>query len=263
LRGVPELSSVMLLANDLGEYEEAEVMRKKIEACLAAFVTQADAEEGPPIGDDSAGAVGDAGGTGDLRLEEFYPAMIAYLKEGESVTISDPKPSQGYEAYKRSRLRDFAVGAGVTYEHVSGDLSNVNYSSYRAGLITFRNHIEMLRWQCIIPRFCQPVWNAFVRHAHIAGMVRVPRAKVNWHLPRFESVDPVKDAVATLMELRSGLQTHQEALAERGRDYDKTMSRLAKEKADRGGKQLVLDLDPAVVSKAGVTQARPEGSEPL
>jgi lambda family phage portal protein len=262
-RGVPELTSVMLLASDLGDYEEAELMRKKIEACLAAFVTQADGEDGPGAGDTSAGTTPDAGGTGSLRLEEFYPAMIAYLKDGESVTISDPKPSQGYEAYKRSRLRDMATGGGIMYQDISGDLSDVNYSSYRAGLIGFRRHIEALRWRCIVPRFCQPIWNAFVAHAHVAGMVRVPKARVTWHLPRFESVDPVKDAVAALMELRSGLQTHKGALAERGEDYDKTTAQLAKEKADRNRLQLVLDLDPAVVSKAGVTQARPDGSETL
>jgi lambda family phage portal protein len=38
-RGVTDFAPVMLRMRDLDDYDDAEVMRKKIEACLAAFVT--------------------------------------------------------------------------------------------------------------------------------------------------------------------------------------------------------------------------------
>jgi capsid protein len=38
----------------------------------------------------------------------------------------------------RQQLRAIAMGMGITYEQLTGDLTNVNYSSIRAGLIEFR-----------------------------------------------------------------------------------------------------------------------------
>ncbi len=45
VRGVPWLAPVILKLRDLDEYDDAELVRKKIEACFAAFVTGSDDEE--------------------------------------------------------------------------------------------------------------------------------------------------------------------------------------------------------------------------
>ena len=45
VRGVPWFAPVILKLRDLDEYDDAELVRKKIEACFAAFVTGADDEE--------------------------------------------------------------------------------------------------------------------------------------------------------------------------------------------------------------------------
>ena len=45
VRGVPWLAPVILKLRDLDEYDDADLVRKKIEACFAAFVTGADDEE--------------------------------------------------------------------------------------------------------------------------------------------------------------------------------------------------------------------------
>ena len=45
VRGVPWFAPVMLKLRDLDAYDEAELVRKKIEACFAAFVTGVQDEE--------------------------------------------------------------------------------------------------------------------------------------------------------------------------------------------------------------------------
>ena len=70
VRGVPWFAPVILKLRDLDEYDEAELVRKKIEACFAAFVTGADDEE--TLGT----AATDADGS---RIETFEPGMIEYL----------------------------------------------------------------------------------------------------------------------------------------------------------------------------------------
>jgi capsid protein len=37
-----------------------------------------------------------------------------------------------YEAFMRQQLRSIAVGVGLTYEQLTSDLTDVNYSSIRA-----------------------------------------------------------------------------------------------------------------------------------
>ena len=52
----------------------------------------------------------------------------------------------------RLQLHAIAAGVGLTYELLTGDLSQVNYSSIRAGLIEFRRRMEALQWQLLRPR---------------------------------------------------------------------------------------------------------------
>ena len=145
---------------DLDEYDDAELVRKKIEACFAAFVTGD--EDGATLGASSTDAEG-------RRIERFEPGMIEYLPSGKDVRFATPGASGGYAEYMRVQLHAIAAGVGLTYELLTGDLSQVNYSSIRAGLIEFRRRIEALQWQLLIPGLCQPVWRRFVAVGQATG----------------------------------------------------------------------------------------------
>ena len=62
VRGVPWFAPVILKLRDLDDYDDAELMRKKIEACFAAFVTGAQDED--TLGKANINAAGD-------RIEAF------------------------------------------------------------------------------------------------------------------------------------------------------------------------------------------------
>jgi capsid protein len=83
-------------------------------------------------------------------------------------------------------------------------LSQVNYSSIRAGIVEFRRIVEAIQWQLVIPVFCQPIWDWFSEAAYVAGLVPTPRIAVNWSPPRFEYLNPLDDARADLMMMRMG-----------------------------------------------------------
>src|SRR5206468_382132 len=73
-----------------------------------------------------------------------------------------PWPAGGYRDYLMTELQGIGAGIDVPYELLSGDLSNVNYSSYRAGMLGFRNAIEAFRWLTLIPMYCRPTWRRFI-----------------------------------------------------------------------------------------------------
>lgn len=141
----------------------AELVRKKTEACVTAIV----------FGDDEAQqgiapAVIDADGN---RVEQFEPGLIAYARGGKDIRFNQPAATGGYGEYKRASLHTIAAGFRVPYELLTGDLSQVNYSSIRAGLVEFRRHVDAVQWQLVFPMLCAPVWRWFIREALSAGLV--------------------------------------------------------------------------------------------
>ncbi|WP_460922815.1 phage portal protein, partial [Staphylococcus aureus] len=69
------------------------------------------------------------------------PGMIKYVANTEDVEFGEPAASGGYGDYTSTQLHAIAAGAGTTYEQMTGDLSRVNYSSIRAGLVEVRKMI--------------------------------------------------------------------------------------------------------------------------
>jgi len=236
-RGVPWLAPVIMRMRDLDDYEEAELVRKKIEACFAAFI----------LGGDPGRTLGTSQMQGSQRIETFEPGMIAYLGDGEDVRFATPQPSAGYPDYVRHQLRSIAAGLGVPYEVLTGDLSQTNYSSIRAGMLEFRRMIDQFRWQILIPQFCQPVWD---RVMSLAGI----EASVSWTPPKWEWVDPAKEAAAVQTNIRNGLTTLREAISEMGYDPDEQLAEIAatNEALDKLG--IILDCDPRRVTATGAQQ---------
>lgn len=225
VRGVPVLAPVIMAMRDLDEYQDALRVRAKIEACLAAFVTAPGGEDVPTIGTTT---TDDSG----KRIEEFRPGMIMYGKPGEDVKFFAPTGVGGYAEYVRQNERSIATGMGLTYEQLTGDLSNVNYSSYRAGLLSFRTGIQSFRWLCLIPGFLQPIRRRFIDNAFAAGKIPDVIYQTEWTPPSFGSIDPLKDAEAADMDLRTGRATWPQAVAEQGFDPRKQIAEIKRWKSE-------------------------------
>ncbi|WP_299082817.1 phage portal protein [uncultured Paraglaciecola sp.] len=220
-RGVPILSSCMMTANDLDEYEEATLVRKAAEACITAVVNTDDS--GSSIAPSSTDAEG-------RRIEELSPGMVEYLGTNESITFNNPPASVGYSEYVSNRLHSIAAGAGVTYEQMTGDLSKVNYSSIRAGMLDFRREVEQFQWLVFVPMLCRKVIRAWGKKAELTGgRIKLP-ARVEWTTPRFDWVDPLKDVKSETEELISSRKTFSQSARERGFNPNSLLEELAKDR---------------------------------
>jgi len=253
-RGVPWGAPVIRSLRDLDDYEVAELVRKKTEACVTAIV----------FGDDEsqqgiAPTVVDADGN---RVEQFEPGLIAYARGGKDIRFNQPSATGGYGEYKRASLHTISAGFRVPYELLTGDLSQVNYSSIRAGLVEFRRQIDAVQWQLFIPMFCAPVWRWFTEAAWAAGQIPTPDVPVEWSPPKFEAVDPQKDAMANLLSIRSGTMTLAEVIARQGRNPDAVLAEIAATNAKLDALGLVLDSDPRRVTKTGSAQTSDPASDP-
>ncbi|MGL4963178.1 MAG: phage portal protein [Inquilinus sp.] len=255
IRGASWLSPVILKIRDLEDYHDAALMKAKIEACFAGFVTQLEDGKTGPLGTVTTGPDG-------KRVEHFEPGMVAYLQPGQGIEFADPsQQASNFDPFTMYALMAIMVGAGVTYDQGTGDLRQANYSSLRAGKVEQRRQVEQIQWHTAIPIIGAPVWYRVMREA--VGMGELPERDypADWMPPRSEPVDPAKDLAADVAEVRAGGMTPQQFIAKRGYDPTQQAEEIAEWNKLIDALGVILDSDPRKVSRAGLTQARPAGSE--
>ena len=258
VRGVPWLATVAQDIRDLDDYAYAERVRKRIEACMVAFVLGNSPSDLPPDQDGIAPSVEDADGN---PIEEFAPGMVALVRDGKDVRVHAPSASPDYAGYKRTELQEIASGAGVTYEQLTGDLTGVSFASYRVGRVEFFRSMRALHNLLIVPKLCAPVWQWFVEMAQASGALplRAEGYPCKWAAPRFESIERDKDANADKLEIRNGTRSLFDVIASYGRDPRATLEEVAEafKLVDELG--LVIDVDPRRTVAAGSAASGAQG----
>ena len=249
VRGLPFLAPVLGMKADLATYEAYELARKQTEAAVAAFIIPGDDAE---IRDDEGLVPAAVDDNGD-RVEDIQPRLILRLRNGKDVKFNTPQIPGGYDVYKRSMLQSIAVGMMLSYELMSGDLSQANYSSLRAGLLEFWRYIDALQYTHFIPKVCDGVWRWFVEAAFLGGLIDVPSHPAEWTAPQKPSVDPSKDVLADILEARTfgGWEDKVQARGNNPRRVLRKMRDLNRELDMLG---LILDTDPRKVDFRGSTR---------
>lgn len=243
-RGVPWGTPAMRALQDLGDWQDAELTRKKIEASAVGVIFGDLDDTNRSIGLSVKDAHGEA-------VDQFEPGMFLFAEGGKDVKFNDPKATPGIREWNLVQMHIIAAGFRVPYALMSGDMSQSNFSSTRAGLNEFRRMIEQVHWQIIIPMFCQRIWEWFCEAAWTAGLIDTPDVPVEWGTPKFESVNPKQDAETDLLEVRAGFASLPQMVAKRGYDTDGILEETAEvmKKVDALG--LVLDSDPRKSTRAG------------
>lgn len=211
-RGITALAPVIARVRDLTLYEDAELARKNLESRLGAIAS----------GDVSQMDNGSPGDTSTARepgsLGDLPSGGITEVPEGVNLTMVEPKAMPGYVDYVKHQLHLISAGFGPTYEMMTGDVSETNFSSARVRLLDFRRECEQEQWLLIIPNFLERVWAAFIDAAADAGRIRERDYLVDWSTPKWDYVNPEQDVKADMAEISAGLSSISEKLRRRGYD---------------------------------------------
>jgi len=209
-RGFTRLAPVIARVRDTQLYEDAEIQRKNLETRLSVLAS----------GDASAMSMTESEAQTTVRatgeLGTLASGGITQVPAGVNLTVVEPKAVPGYVDYVKYNLHLIAAGMGITYEMMTGDVREVNFSSARVSMLEFRRNAEQMQWLTIIPRLCQPIWDAWVQAATMAGKWRVSDTAVDWSTPKWDYVNPEQDVKADLAEISGGLTTISEKLRRRG-----------------------------------------------
>tara|TARA_R100000734_G_C3318978_1_gene113915 strand:+ start:2026 stop:3498 length:1473 start_codon:yes stop_codon:yes gene_type:complete len=240
-RGVPFFSSIMDDMHQLSGYESAAVIRARAGASLMGFISSS---EGELEADDV---------EAEQRLTDFEAGVFKYLNPGEEITVPNiSSPDAQYESFVRAKIRRFASGLGVSYETISRDFSETNYSSSRLSLLEDREHWKMLQTY-FVENFHQRVFEEFLDAAVLSGVLNLPDYELSperygspkWQTRGWSWVDPKKEIEAFRLGEAAGYYSKSQITSMLGIDFESNVEqiRAEKETLNEFGVQLDLDLD--------------------
>lgn len=247
VRGMTWLAPIILTLKDYDEYVDAQLLTQKTTSYLGVVVTDIDgtaARFGTPE-DQSATAP---------YIDSLRPGGVHYIPNGGNVQVVAPRPLGGFGEYATITLRQIAAGMGLSYEDLTGDFSDVNFSSARMSRLRHWARVEDWRYQMMVPLFCNTTWRWAMEVAAIMGKVaEIP--EVEWTAPPPPMIEPDKEGLAYQRLVRSGLMSHSEVLRERGYKPSTVLDELEKDFDELDRRGLVLDIDPRKMTQAGQAQS--------
>jgi lambda family phage portal protein len=259
IRAATWFASSLLKSKDFDEYDDAQLMKQKIAACLAVLTSDVDGT-GAPLG-----TVDDT--TAQPQIDSLEPGMIMNVPPGRSISVVDPPSVAEFKDYASVTLHAIAVGIGLTHEDFTGDYQNLPFSAARMSRLAHQSRLTDWRWRTLIPQFCQPVWGWAMEAAVIMGQVRDPAPSATWTAPAVPFIDPSAEGLAFQRNIRGGLQTWSESVRERGYDPDEVLIEMASDNQKFDDLGIILDSDPRKTTQAGLPrdnqqqQAAPQPQE--
>lgn len=252
-RGEPWLHAVARRLNDMDGYAEAEIVAARGSASYMGIITAPDS----PVAELAPGQT--------QPQFELEPGAVERLANGEQFEFVAPnRPNPNMDPFMRMMLREVAAGAGPSYESLSRDYSQSNFSSSRLALLDDRDLWKAVQ-QWFIRSFRQPLHREWLQQAVLAKAIPsvtveqyvADRAKfeaVNFKPRGWSWVDPVKEVEAYLRAVRAGFMTVSDviALTGGGQDLEDMLVKREAELALMADKNLHFDTDPVAVPAAAL-----------
>lgn len=253
-RGVPWFHTVLRRMNDMKGYSEAEIVAARASANIVGFI------KSPEL------LAPDATEAGQ-RVMDAEPGTFKQLLPGEDFVGFNPaRPNAALEPFMRYMLREMAAGIGTSYESLSRDYSQSNYSSSRLALLDDRDLWRVLQgW--VIRNCMHEIYCEWLDAAVLAGEVTVPDYYTNpkkyrrarWKPRGWSWIDPTKEVTAYQMAVRSGFMTVSDVISQTNPDQDaEDVFKARRQELDlMKDNGLVFDTDPAALDGKGATQLSP------
>lgn len=254
-RGVPWLHAVARRLNDMDGLGEAEITAARAAACYMGMIQSKDAET----------QYGDTQEDGSKQVE-LEPGVVEHLAPGEEFNFVAPnRPNAQLDPFMRLMLREVAAGTGSSYESLSRDYSQTNYSSSRLALLDDRDLWRVLQtW--FIRSFRDVLHRRWLQQAVLSkAITSISLEDYASNLSKFEQVrfkprgwswiDPTKEVEAYKQAIRCGFTTVSDVIAitGSGRDLEDVLKEREHELQMMKAKGLVFDTDPSLPAQPKAT----------
>jgi lambda family phage portal protein len=262
VRGLPWLAGALQTCKMLDGYLEASLAAARVGAAQVLFFERELGAEGFK-GDEEDPETGDQ----TVNLE---PGEANELPPGVKIANwAPPYPHGEMPEFVKVMLRRIGSATGVSYTSLANDTGDSNFAGARQGLIEERAHYKALQgWW--ISAFCEPIATAWLRQALLARQVLHPVTGAplpadrldkfsphRWAAPRWDWVDPLKDAQAKKLLVEMGATTESAVIRELGLQPDDVWDERQREIEERQRRKIRTTIDVAIGDKATGGDAPP------
>lgn len=269
IRGITSLASILIQLADLDDFSDGTRFAQKLGSHLFAWrksVTPDDSnlnDVGATVGSDVAPP-----GTSYVESQPGQVTMLDTNAGEEMGFYAHPGVADTYEAFMRIERQPIAAVLRNTYEMLTGDMNQVNYSSARVRLIALRRIWEQFQMSVMVHQFCRPVWRAWLDAAALVGVINASDYRKNpeeylnveWSGQPWDWIDPRADVDSVRMQIESALTSREAEVAARGKDVEEVDLAIARDHE----REKKLGVVP-VYGSSRVTETVPAGGreEPI
>ncbi len=168
-------------------------------------------------------------------------AIMPVLPLGDELVLQTQSKDVGsFEAFTRAIIRLIAASLGITYEELSMDYSQTNYSSARAAMV--HAWAEIVAFMGTLEtQLVKPFFVAWLEEAFDRKVVEAPAgapdfydaidayATGRWLGPGRGYIDPTKEILAAAARIEAGISTLEDECADQGKDFEDVAEQQAYE----------------------------------
>lgn len=255
VRGVPWPHAVLRAHRQFSEYMQAERVRMR---AAAAFMGAVKTDEVEDI--DTSADPAEAVGINPIRdargrvIERVSSGEIAYLRGGQELEFNKPPTTDGFADYVTTDQHAQAAGWLLPHSIFSGSLKDVNFSSIMFGMGPFLRLMARQLLDTVVTHHGDPTWDWFITAGKAVGELPAEAGPRIWVPEPWPVIDPVKQARANLIKVRTGSTTLQRLIWETGDDPDDVLRDHETLVAWAKKNEIVLDSIPSTSTLAGQEQ---------
>ncbi len=241
-RGIPHATAILTTLKMLDGYIEAELVAARVASATMGAIEDLPNGDGPApnpnagIGTGIDGEDGSSNPGGQEIPAEAEPGALLDLRGKGKLALWDPQhPTSAFPDFTRMMSHYAAMGFGISYGTLTGDLSQANYGSLRVGMLDERDHWRRLQ-RFVVVHVLDRIYRRWLKMAllnqRVAGITDfdVNRwTRVLWQPRGFDWIDPLKDVQGELIEVAAGVNSLTRMCAERGLDFEEIVEERAEE----------------------------------
>lgn len=239
-RGKPLFASILTQFKMLDNYQRTELQAAIVNAMIAAFIeTPLDPQSVAELfgGDVNSQAYQDWLATKNEHVATLKGAAVIPLQPGEKLSPFTPaRPATAFAAFVEEIQRQIGNGLNLPYELVAKNFSKTNYSSARAALLEAWRFFRSRRaW--LATYWANPAYELWLEEAINKGIIEAPGfyenryayTRCKWIGPGRGWVDPVKEAQAAELRMKTLVSTLEDECAEQGYDWEEVIDQRLRE----------------------------------
>lgn len=219
-----------------------------------------------------------AGYSGASKNLAIDGVKIPHLFPGTKLELLSPgKGGPMGTEFEQSLLRYIAASVGVSYEQLSRDYTNTNYSSARAAMTETWKFMQS-RKKVVADRFASLVFRLWLEEAvnnnklstfpaRKAGLLYTDGrlnlkfdalSRAEWIGASRGQIDELKETEAAILRMQNNLSTQEDELARLGKDWRKVNRQIARERKLRESLGIP---EPAAKASGGASQPADQNDE--